>query len=53
MKKIEIQRKSETEAIVDMYGVSVLDSSIKLTSEGKEPSHIMTNTMFAALDELG
>ncbi|MCS7138124.1 MAG: hypothetical protein NZ941_07135, partial [Candidatus Caldarchaeum sp.] len=38
---------------VDMYGVSVLDSSVKLTDEDREPSHIMTNTMFAALDEMG
>jgi hypothetical protein len=36
-----------------MYGVSVLESSVRLTQENKQPSHIMTNTMFAALEELG
>ncbi len=53
MERIEIRRVSEGEAVVDMYGVSVLDSSVRLTQEKKQPSHIMTNTMFAALDELG
>lgn len=53
MERIEITQTSEDEAVVDMYGVSVLDSSVRLTDEGKEPSHIMTNTMFAALEEMG
>jgi hypothetical protein len=53
MERIEIQRLSENESIVDMYGVSVLESSVRLTQENKQPSHIMTNTMFAALEELG
>jgi hypothetical protein len=53
MERIDIQRLSENEAIVDMYGVSVLESSVRLTQENKQPSHIMTNTMFAALEELG
>lgn len=53
MNKIVIQRTGENEAVVDMYGVSVLDSSVRLTDENKAPSHIMTNTMFAALDEMG
>lgn len=52
MEKIVITRVSESEAIVDMYGVSVLNSSVRLTNEKKEPSHIMTNTMSAALEEL-
>ncbi|MCS7129735.1 MAG: hypothetical protein NZ919_03765, partial [Candidatus Caldarchaeum sp.] len=53
IKRIDIRKTGENEAIVDMYGVSVLDSSVKLTDEDREPSHIMTNTMFAALDEMG
>ena len=53
MERIEISHVGENEAIVDMYGVSVLESSIRLTDEGKEPSHIMTNTMFAALEDMG
>lgn len=53
MRKIVISKLSESEVVVDMFGVSVLDSSMRLTDEGKAPSHIMTNTMFAALEDLG
>lgn len=53
MGKITVKRVGENEMIVDMYDVSVFDSSIKLVDEGKSPSHIMTNTMFAALEEAG
>ncbi|MEM4415651.1 MAG: hypothetical protein QXH32_06795 [Candidatus Caldarchaeum sp.] len=53
MKKIVINKLGENEAIVDMYGVSVLDSSVRLTRENKQPSHIMTNTMVAAFEEKG
>ena len=53
VEKIAIRRIGEEEAIVDMYGVSVLESSVRLVDEGKEPSHIMTNTMSAALEDMG
>ena len=53
MKKILINKLSDKEAIVEMKGVSVTDSSAKLLGEGKHPSHFMTNIMFAALRRLG
>ncbi|MET1127894.1 MAG: hypothetical protein ABWW70_01055, partial [Thermoproteota archaeon] len=53
VERIEIERVSEEELVVDMKGVSVLESSMRLVNERKEPSHIMTNTMFAALKEAG
>jgi hypothetical protein len=53
MKKISINKLSEKEAIIEMRGVSVTESSAKLLRENKHPSHIMTNTMFAALKRLG
>jgi hypothetical protein len=53
MKRIVIDRLSETEALVQMHGVSVTNSSLKILEEGKEPSHYMTNVMLAALEKLG
>jgi hypothetical protein len=53
MEKISINKLSEKEAIVEMRGVSVTESSAKLLGENKHPSHFMTNTMFAALKRLG
>lgn len=53
MGRIEVNRVSDTEMVVDMYQVSVLDSSIQLTDEGYAPSHFMTNLMFAALKDYG
>lgn len=53
MEKITINKLSEQEAIVEMHGVSVTESSAKLLREGKQPSHYMTNIMFAALRKLG
>ncbi len=53
MGKIEIERLSDTEAIVTMREVTVTESSIRLLSRGREPSHFMTNLMFAALRKLG
>ncbi|MDK2384119.1 MAG: hypothetical protein QI199_04835 [Candidatus Korarchaeota archaeon] len=53
MGRIEIERLSDTEAIVTMRDVSVTESSLRLLGEGKEPSHYMTNLMFAALRRLG
>lgn len=49
MERIEIKKLSDEEAIVEMQGVSVTESSSKLLKEGMEPSHLMTNLMFAAL----
>jgi hypothetical protein len=49
MEKISIDRLSEKDAIVEMNGVTVAESSAKLLKEGNKPSHFMTNAMFAAL----
>jgi len=53
MQEIRINRIDEKEATVEMLGVSVTDSSAKLLGEKKQPSHYMTNIMFAALKRLG
>ncbi len=53
MGRIEVERLSDDEAIVTMRGVSVTESSVKLLEQGKEPSHFMTNLMFAALRRMG
>jgi hypothetical protein len=53
MEQIRINRIDEKEAIVEMLGVSVTDSSAQLLGEKKQPSHYMTNVMFAALKRLG
>jgi hypothetical protein len=52
MEKISINRLSEKDAIVEMHGVTVAESSAKLLKEGNKPSHFMTNIMFAALRRL-
>jgi len=51
MSKINLTKVSEGEVIIDMYGVSVAESSKRLVDEKMEPSHYMTNMMFAALKE--
>jgi len=53
MQEIRIHRIDEKEAIVEMLGVSVADSSAQLLGEKKQPSHYMTNVMFAALKTFG
>jgi len=53
MEKIVIDRLSESEALVEMHGVSVTESSVRLLKEGNHPSHFMTNVMLAALGQLG
>jgi len=53
MDEIRINRIDEKEATVEMFGVSVTDSSAQIVAEKKHPSHYMTNTMFAALKKLG
>jgi hypothetical protein len=52
MAKISLTKVEENEVIIEMSGVSVIASSIRLTQEGASPSHIMTNLMFAALKDL-
>jgi len=52
MARINLTRVEENEVIIEMFGVSVIASSIRLTQEGASPSHIMTNLMFAALKDL-
>jgi hypothetical protein len=53
MEKISITKLSESEAIVEMFGVSVTKSSVDLLKAGRHPSHYMTNIMLAALKRLG
>jgi hypothetical protein len=53
MEQIQINRIDEKEATVEMLGVSVTDSSATLLGEKKQPSHYMTNVMFAALKKFG
>ncbi|MCD6263011.1 hypothetical protein J7L60_01185 [Candidatus Bathyarchaeota archaeon] len=52
MAEIRLTKVEEDEVIIEMSGVSVIESSIRLTQEGASPSHIMTNLMFAALKDL-
>jgi len=52
MSKIALTKVTDNEVIIDMYGVSVAESSKRLVEEKKTPSHYMTNMMFAALREL-
>lgn len=53
MEKILINKLSGNEAFVEMYGVSVTKSSVKMLREAKQPSHYMTNIMRSALKKLG
>ena len=53
MQKITIQKLSDHEAIVEMQQVSVTISSAQLLKADKQPSHFMTNIMFAALQQRG
>ncbi len=53
MERIVINKLSEQEALVEMFGVSVTKSSVDLLNAKKQPSHYMTNIMLAALRRLG
>jgi len=53
MGKIIINKLGENEAFVEMHGVSVTKSSVKMLRAGKQPSHFMTNIMLAALKKFG
>ena len=53
MERIIINKLGEGEAIVEMFGVSVTESSRELLDAGRHPSHYMTNIMLAALRRLG
>jgi len=53
MEKIIINKLGENEALIEMHGVSVTKSSVKMLKENKQPSHYMTNIMLAALKKLG
>jgi hypothetical protein len=53
MERILIDKLGDNDAEVEMCGVSVTDSSVKILNEKKTPSHYMTNLMFAALSRLG
>jgi len=53
MERIVINRLSEDEALVEMFGVSVTKSSVQLLKAGKQPSHYMTNIMLSALKRIG
>ncbi|MBS7638284.1 hypothetical protein KEJ49_05300 [Candidatus Bathyarchaeota archaeon] len=50
--KIQLTKVEEDEVIIEMFGVSVVNSSMRLVREGASPSHFMTNLMFAALEEM-
>lgn len=50
--KIYLTKVEEDEVIIEMFGVSVVNSSMRLVREGASPSHFMTNLMFAALEEI-
>ncbi len=50
--KIKLTKVEEDEVIIEMFGVSVVNSSMRLVREGASPSHFMTNLMFAALEEM-
>ncbi len=52
MERIVVNKLSDTEAVVEMHGVTVTESSARLLGEGCAPSHYMTNMMFAALKGL-
>lgn len=52
MSKIQLSKVEEGEVIIEMSGVSVIKSSIRLVDGGDSPSHFMTNLMFAALKEV-
>ncbi|RLI07800.1 hypothetical protein DRO42_07495 [Candidatus Bathyarchaeota archaeon] len=52
MSKIRLTKVEENEVIIEMFGVSVIKSSIRLVEGGDSPSHFMTNLMFAALKEM-
>jgi len=50
--RINLTEVTENKVIIDMYGVSVAESSKRLLNENAAPSHYMTNLMFAALKNL-
>jgi len=52
MSKIQLTKVEENEVVIEMFGVSVIKSSIRLVEGGDSPSHFMTNLMFAALKEV-
>ena len=52
MSRIQLTKVEEGEVIIEMFGVSVVKSSISLVEGGASPSHFMTNLMFAALKEV-
>jgi hypothetical protein len=52
-KRVVVTRVNDNVLEMDMYDISVLDSSRKLVDEGFSPSHFSTNLMFAALDDFG
>ncbi len=52
MSKIQLTKVEEDEVVIEMFGASVIRSSIRLVEGGDSPSHFMTNLMFAALKEV-
>jgi hypothetical protein len=51
--KITVQGTGSNEYLIDMYDAPAHDSSQRLIAEGWAPSHVFTNTVFAALAEMG
>jgi len=53
MAKIDIAEVDKLVYTIDMFGGPAHDSSQRLIAEGHAPSHVLTNTMFAALSAMG
>ena len=52
MSKIQLSKVEEDEVIIEMFGVSVIKTSIRMVEGGSSPSHFMMNLVFAALKEM-
>jgi hypothetical protein len=50
--KITVQATGPNQYMIDMYDAPAHDSSQRLIAEGWAPSHVFTNTVFAALAEM-
>ena len=52
MSKIQLSKVEEDYVIIEMFGVSVIKTSIRMVDGGSSPSHFMMNLVFAALKEM-
>lgn len=51
--KIDIEARGHLEYVIDMWDAPAHDSSQRLIAGGWAPSHVFTNTVFAALRTMG